>query len=206
MVVNTLDTLGEAMIDPYLQIRRPKSMLCLSLASQQRVIGVLYMESGQMENAFVSTPRLARRSSADADDEPVLADARPARDPVAHQRPSRSDHREGAPRPGPQEDEPGCASLQPVSAAVVSDELTRPSLLQLQNSQGALEASNRNLETKVADRTIELRQKAALLQAEVAEKERAQAEMRQAKEVAESATEMKSQFLGALTLSRPRQQ
>jgi len=88
----------------------------------------------------------------------------------------------------------------------VSDELTRPSLLQLQNSQGALEASNRNLETKVADRTIELRQKAALLQAEVAEKERAQAEMRQAKEVAESATEMKSQFLGALTLSRPRQQ
>lgn len=68
---------------------------------------------------------------------------------------------------------------------------------QLKASQGALEASNRNLETKIADRTIELRQKAALLQAEVAEKERAQAEMRQAKEVAESATEMKSQFLGA---------
>lgn len=62
MVVNTLDTLGEAVPDPYLQHRRPKSMLCLSLASQQRIIGVLYMESGQMENAFVSSASLLQAS------------------------------------------------------------------------------------------------------------------------------------------------
>lgn len=71
----------------------------------------------------------------------------------------------------------------------------------LQRSQAALEASNRNLETKIADRTLELRYNNALLQAEVAEKERAQAEMRHAKEIAESATAMKSQFLGASVFS-----
>jgi hypothetical protein len=56
----------------------------------------------------------------------------------------------------------------------------------LERSQAALEASNRNLEHKIADRTLELRHNNELLQAEVAEKERAQAEMRVAKEVAES--------------------
>ncbi|GAA5916163.1 hypothetical protein JCM8208_002128 [Rhodotorula glutinis] len=155
MIVNTLDTLGEAMIDPYLQIRRPKSMLCLSLASQQRVIGVLYMESGQMENAF--TPDRLEILS-------LIS---------------------------------GQAAATIEKARLVQD--LKKMNQDLQSSQGALEASNRNLETKVADRTIELRQKAALLQAEVAEKERAQAEMRQAKEVAESATEMKSQFLANMS-------
>ncbi|GAA5929492.1 hypothetical protein JCM3775_002356 [Rhodotorula graminis] len=155
MVVNTLDTLGEAMIDPYLQTRRPKSMLCLSLASQQRVIGVLYMESGQMENAF--TPDRLEILS-------LIS---------------------------------GQAAATIEKARLVQD--LKKTNQDLQSSQGALEASNRNLETKVADRTIELRQKAALLQAEVAEKERAQAEMRQAKEVAESATEMKSQFLANMS-------
>ncbi|GAA5835589.1 hypothetical protein JCM9279_004589 [Rhodotorula babjevae] len=155
MIVNTLDTLGEAMIDPYLQIRRPKSMLCLSLASQQRIIGVLYMESGQMENAF--TPDRLEILS-------LIS---------------------------------GQAAATIEKARLVQD--LKKMNQDLQSSQGALEASNRNLETKVADRTIELRQKAALLQAEVAEKERAQAEMRQAKEVAESATEMKSQFLANMS-------
>ncbi|GAA6001160.1 hypothetical protein JCM10207_007438 [Rhodosporidiobolus poonsookiae] len=69
----------------------------------------------------------------------------------------------------------------------------------LKRSQSALEAANRNLENKIADRTLELRHNNTLLQAEVAEKERAQAEMRQAKEIAESATAMKSQFLANMS-------
>lgn len=66
----------------------------------------------------------------------------------------------------------------------------------LKRSQAALEGYNRGLEGTVAARTQELQRKNQLLVAEVAEKERAQAEMRSAKEVAESATQMKSQFLG----------
>lgn len=47
MVVNNLDALGEEIAsgDPYLMHKKPKSILCLALASQSRVIGVLYMES-----------------------------------------------------------------------------------------------------------------------------------------------------------------
>lgn len=67
----------------------------------------------------------------------------------------------------------------------------------LKRSQTELEGYNRNLEGKVADRTLELSHKNDLLVAEVAEKQRAQAEMRSAKDVAESATNMKSQFLGS---------
>ncbi|GAA6006530.1 hypothetical protein JCM11491_004996 [Sporobolomyces phaffii] len=62
----------------------------------------------------------------------------------------------------------------------------------LQRSQAALESSNRTLETRIAERT-------ASLQAEVKEKERAQAEMRKSKEVAESATAQKSQFLANMS-------
>lgn len=58
MVVNDLDASGEAISDPYLKAHRPKSILCLALYSQQRVIGVLYMENTKMKNAFVS-PRLS---------------------------------------------------------------------------------------------------------------------------------------------------
>lgn len=53
MVVNDLDALGDAISDPYLNKHRPKSILCLALASQSRVIGVLYMENSQTTNAFV---------------------------------------------------------------------------------------------------------------------------------------------------------
>lgn len=67
----------------------------------------------------------------------------------------------------------------------------------LTRSQASLEGYNRNLEGTVNARTIELRDQNTRLEAEIAEKERAQAEMRSAKEVAESATAMKSQFLGA---------
>ena len=66
----------------------------------------------------------------------------------------------------------------------------------LVRSQTSLESNNRNLESAVSSRTIELRDQNKRLEAEIAEKERAQAEMRVAKEVAESATAMKSQFLG----------
>lgn len=62
----------------------------------------------------------------------------------------------------------------------------------LKRSQAALESSNRTLETRIAERTASLRE-------EVKEKERAQAEMRKSKEVAESATAMKSQFLANMS-------
>jgi signal transduction histidine kinase len=62
----------------------------------------------------------------------------------------------------------------------------------LKRSQAALESSNRTLESRIAERT-------ASLQAEVKEKERAQAEMRKSKEVAESATAQKSQFLANMS-------
>jgi signal transduction histidine kinase len=62
----------------------------------------------------------------------------------------------------------------------------------LKRSQAALESSNRTLESRIAERT-------ASLQAEVKEKERAQAEMMKSKEVAESATAQKSQFLANMS-------
>jgi phosphoglycerate-specific signal transduction histidine kinase len=68
----------------------------------------------------------------------------------------------------------------------------------LKRSQSTLEGYNRNLEGMINARTNELREKNDRLLAEVTEKEQAQAEMRSAKEIAESATQMKSQFLGIL--------
>lgn len=66
----------------------------------------------------------------------------------------------------------------------------------LKRSQTQLEGYNRNLEETVANRTVELLDKNDRLVAEVYERERAQKEMMDAKEVAERATQMKSQFLG----------
>lgn len=54
MVLNNLGALGEAIADPYLRLQHPKSILCLPLASQRTLIGVLYMENSQTTNAFVS--------------------------------------------------------------------------------------------------------------------------------------------------------
>lgn len=51
-VVNTLDILGEAISDPYLKLHRPKSILCIPLASQSKFIGVLYMENSLFVSAF----------------------------------------------------------------------------------------------------------------------------------------------------------
>ncbi|BGP60434.1 hypothetical protein NBRC10512_004439 [Rhodotorula toruloides] len=155
MVVNTLDALGESVQDPYLQARKPKSILCLALASQQRIIGVLYLENSQTTTAF--TPDRLEILS-------LIS---------------------------------GQAASTIEKARLVQD--LKKTNQDLQRSQAALEASNRNLETKIADRTLELRHNNALLQAEVAEKERAQAEMRHAKEIAESATAMKSQFLANMS-------
>ncbi|GAA6026797.1 hypothetical protein JCM8097_005869 [Rhodosporidiobolus ruineniae] len=155
MVVNTLDALGESVPDPYMQHRRPKSILCLALASQQRVIGVLYMENSQTTNAF--TPDRLEILS-------LIS---------------------------------GQAAATIEKARLVQD--LKKTNEDLKRSQAALEASNRGLENRIADRTLELRNNMSLLQAEVAEKERAQAEMRQAKEVAESATAMKSQFLANMS-------
>ncbi|GAA5904910.1 hypothetical protein JCM5296_006141 [Sporobolomyces johnsonii] len=155
MVVNTRDALSEMIPDPYLQTHQPKSILCLALASQQRVIGVLYMENSQTTNAF--TPDRLEILS-------LIS---------------------------------GQAASTIEKARLVQD--LKKTNNDLKRSQAALEASNRNLESKIADRTLELRHNNALLQAEVAEKERAQAEMRSAKEVAESATAMKSQFLANMS-------
>lgn len=59
MVVNSLDALGESVDDPYLKQHKPLSILCLALANQQRVIGVMYMENSQTRNAFVRLGPLA---------------------------------------------------------------------------------------------------------------------------------------------------
>ncbi|KAK4047734.1 hypothetical protein OIV83_005242 [Microbotryomycetes sp. JL201] len=152
MVVNSLDELGGSISDPYLQAHQPSSILCLALANQQRVIGVLYMENRQIMDAF--TPdRLEILSLISGQAASTIEKARLVQD------------------------------LKSANA-------------DLQRSQAALEGYNRGLEGTVAARTQELRRKNELLVAEVAEKEKAQAEMRSAKEIAESATQMKSQFLG----------
>lgn len=84
MVVNTLDALGESISDPYLNHQKPLSILCLALANQQRVIGVMYMENSQTRNAFVSSKLGAELERFFADPLVHFADARPPRDPVAH--------------------------------------------------------------------------------------------------------------------------
>ncbi|GAA5908410.1 hypothetical protein JCM6882_007929 [Rhodosporidiobolus microsporus] len=152
MVVNTFD---DAIPDPYMRHRRPKSILCLALASQQRVIGVLFMENSQTTQAF--TPDRLEILS-------LIS---------------------------------GQAASTIEKARLVQD--LKNTNQDLKRSQAALEASNRTLESRIAERTLELRHNNSLLQAEVAEKERAQAEMRQAKEIAESATAMKSQFLANMS-------
>ncbi|KAK4056866.1 hypothetical protein OIO90_002116 [Microbotryomycetes sp. JL221] len=155
MVVNSLDELGDSISDPYLHSRKPASILCLALANQQRVIGVLYMENSQIKNAF--TPdRLEILSLISGQAASTIEKARLVQD------------------------------LKSANA-------------DLQRSQAALEDYNRGLESTVATRTQELRRKNELLVAEVAEKELAQAEMRSAKEIAESATQMKSQFLANMS-------
>ncbi|KAM0787699.1 hypothetical protein ACM66B_003759 [Microbotryomycetes sp. NB124-2] len=155
MVVNTLDELGESISDPYLHTHKPSSIMCLALANQQRVIGVLYMENRQIKDAF--TPdRLEILTLISGQAASTIEKARLVQD------------------------------LKSANA-------------DLQRSQAALEGYNRGLEGTVASRTQELRRKNELLVAEVAEKERAQAEMRSAKEIAESATQMKSQFLANMS-------
>lgn len=52
MVVNNLDVLGVSISDAYLKNHKPKSILCLPLASQSNLIGVLYMENSFTSNAF----------------------------------------------------------------------------------------------------------------------------------------------------------
>jgi GAF domain-containing protein len=54
MVVNNLEVVGDVIADPYFKAHRPKSVLCLPLASQQKVVGLLYMENSQTSDAFVS--------------------------------------------------------------------------------------------------------------------------------------------------------
>lgn len=62
----------------------------------------------------------------------------------------------------------------------------------LKSANAALENYNRNLESTVAERTIELRDKNAALESEIREKERLRA-------IAESATAMKSEFLANMS-------
>ncbi|SCZ98541.1 BZ3500_MvSof-1268-A1-R1_Chr3-1g05452 [Microbotryum saponariae] len=155
MVVNGLDSLGDSITDPYLKANKPLSLLCIALASQSRVTGVLYMENSQTDSAF--TPDRLEILS-------LIS---------------------------------GQAASTIERARLVQD--LKLANTDLKRSQAALEGYNRNLEETVEDRTLELRHKNDLLQAEIAQKERAQAEMRKAKEIAESATAMKSQFLANMS-------
>lgn len=141
MVVNNLDALGEAISDPYLTKLRPKSILCLPLVLQSRVVGVLYMENSQSTSAF-APERLEIIALVVSQAASVIEKARLVQD--------------------------------------------------LQNANNALENYTRNLESTVADRTIELRDKNAALETEIREKQRL-------REIAESATAMKSEFLANMS-------
>lgn len=126
----------------------PKSILCLPLQSQQRIIGVLYLSNQQTENAFVSLLLYAV----------VERSLTPIKSP----------------------DRLEILSLISGQAASTIEKARLVHDLKLANSdlkrsQSQLETYNRNLEETVADRTLELRN---------------------AKDVAEAATSMKSQFLG----------
>ena len=172
MVVNSLDSY-DLVPDPYLALHKPKSILCHALvASQARVIGVLFMENSQTANAFVSffLLPLAR----------LLHFWLSLSLPCA-QTPDRLEILSLV---------SGLAASTIEKARLVGD-LKRTNE-NLKRSQAALESSNRTLETRIAERTASLRE-------EVKEKERAQAEMRKSKEVAESATAMKSQFLANMS-------
>ncbi|KAM0752526.1 hypothetical protein T439DRAFT_379572 [Meredithblackwellia eburnea MCA 4105] len=159
MVVNNLDALGDAISDPYLNKHHPKSILCLALASQAKVVGVLYMENSQTANAF--TPDRLEILS-------LIS---------------------------------GQAASTVEKARLVQD--LKSANTDLKRSQTMLEGYNRNLEGTINARTIELRDQNKRLEAEIAEKEEAQAEMRKAKDVAESATVMKSQFLVTVKIRTP---
>ncbi|GAA5989125.1 hypothetical protein JCM10908_001168 [Rhodotorula pacifica] len=153
LILNSVS--AETVHDSYLEERKPKSILSLALASQQRVIGVLYMENAQTSNAF--TPdRLEILSLISGQAAATIEKARLVQD-----------------------------------LKKTNDDLTA--------SQRAIETANRNLENKIAERTAQLRDQNRLLEAEVAQKEHAQAEMREAKDVAEAATAMKSQFLANMS-------
>lgn len=153
LILNSVE--AEAVHDPYLDDRKPKSILSLVLAAQQRVIGVLYMENAQTSNAF--TPdRLEILSLISGQAAATIEKARLVQD-----------------------------------LKRMNDDLTA--------SQRAIETANRNLENKIAERTAQLRDQNRLLEAEIQQKEHAQAEMREAKDVAEAATAMKSQFLANMS-------
>lgn len=181
MIVNDLDSEGDSISDAYFEHHRPLSILCLALSSQQRTIGVLYMENSQTKEAFVRCLMSRRVSS--------IADARRLCSQTADRMEILS------------------LILGQAAAAIEKARLVQDLKLtnvDLKRSQATLEGYNRNLESTVAERTLELRHKNDLLVAEVAQKERAQNELRSAKNVAESATAMKSQFLGASFALRSR--
>ena len=153
LILNSVE--ADAVHDSYLADRKPKSILSLALAAQQRVIGVLYMENAQTSNAF--TPdRLEILSLISGQAAATIEKARLVQD-----------------------------------LKRMNDDLTA--------SQRAIETANRNLENKIAERTAQLRDQNRLLEAEIEQKEHAQAEMREAKDVAEAATAMKSQFLANMS-------
>lgn len=77
--------------------------------------------------------------------------------------------------------------------------ITFEDITELKAAQKNLENANLELESKVLERTAELRSANELLSAEVAERKRAELEMRQAKEIAEAANKAKSSFLAKVS-------
>lgn len=154
-VVNTVPIRGGFATDVYMLDKDPRSVLCVPLQNQKKLIGVLYLENSQVTEAF--TPeRLEILKLLSTQAAVSIQKARLYRD-----------------------------------LASANDSLKRS------NEQVA--EYNKLLETRVAERTVELEEKNRHLEEQIRTRKEAEGEMRKAKEIAESATKMKSEFLANMS-------
>ncbi len=91
------------------------------------------------------------------------------------------------------------SALQDESGEIVNYIVTFEDITELKNAQNNLRDINLELEKRVHERTSELQTTNELLVAEIAERKKAEQEMRQAKEIAEAANKAKSSFLAKVS-------
>ncbi|HPI21410.1 MAG TPA: ATP-binding protein, partial [Candidatus Kapabacteria bacterium] len=91
------------------------------------------------------------------------------------------------------------SAVQDESGDIVNYIVTFEDITELKNAQNNLRDINLELEKRVHERTAELQTTNELLVAEIAERKKAEQEMRQAKEIAEAANKAKSSFLAKVS-------